>query len=189
MALVMPSLRHPFFTALTDAMTSSLMDAGYRAILMITNFDSVTENHCFTLAQQHKIDGIIALSYSRNLEINDSVPIVTIDRHFTDHIPCVSSDNYQGGRMAAEKLICFGCENLLYLRIGSNLYGEVEKRGFGFELACKMAGVRYQSLILGEQDHENTFSAIWMSISRRGNWNLTAFSAIRICLPFRSVNF
>lgn len=156
-ALVMPSLRHPFFAVLTDALTSSLMDAGYRAILMITNFDSVTENHCFALAQQNKIDGIIALSYSQNLEMNNSVPIVTIDRHFSGNIPCVSSDNYQGGMMAAEKLISLGCENLLFLRIGSNLYGEVEKRCFGFELACKMAGVRYKSLILGEQDHEDTF--------------------------------
>lgn len=156
-ALVMPSSQHPFFAALVDALTTSLMKAGYRALLLITNFDSVTENHCFTLAQQNKLDGFIALSYSQNMEINDSVPIVTIDRHFSNNIPCVSSDNYQSGVMAAEKLIGLGCENLLFLRIGSNVHGEVEKRGFGFEIACRMAGVRYQSLILEEGEQEETF--------------------------------
>lgn len=183
-ALVMPSLQHPFLAALVDALTNSLMKAGYRALLMITNFDSVTENHCFTLAQQNKIDGIIALSYSQDMEINDSVPIVTIDRHFTNNIPCVSSDNYQGGVMAAEKLIALGCENLLFLRIGSNVHGEVEKRGFCFEIACRMAGVRYQSLILEDGEQEEAFSASWRNIYRMRSWSLTAYSAIRTLWRF-----
>lgn len=183
-ALVMPSLQHPFLAALVDALTTSLMKAGYRAFLMITNFDSVTENHCFTLAQQNKIDGIIALSYSQDMEINDSVPIVTIDRHFTNNIPCVSSDNYQGGVMAAEKLIALGCENLLFLRIGSNVHGEVEKRGVCFEIACRMAGVRYQSLILEDGEQEEAFFASWRNIYRMRSWSLTAYSAIRTLWRF-----
>ncbi|MGM9660905.1 MAG: LacI family DNA-binding transcriptional regulator [Faecousia sp.] len=151
-ALIMPSLRHPFFAVLTNELTNCLMRYGYRSILMITNYDSVAEKNCFTLAQQNKIDGIIALSYSPNLEVDDSIPIVTIDRHFSNSIPCVSSDNYQGGEMAAEKLIELGCRNLLFLRIGPNIYGEVEKRGPGFENACRMAKIRHQSLILSDDD-------------------------------------
>lgn len=156
-ALVMPSLRHPFFATLTDALTSCLMRSGYRSLLMITNFDSVAEKHCFTLAQQNKIDGIIALSYSPNLEVDDSVPVVTIDRHFSANIPCVSSDNYQGGVLAAEKLMELGCRNLLFFRIGPDIYGEVEKRGPGFESACRMAKVPYQSLFLSDSDTEAPF--------------------------------
>lgn len=156
-ALVMPSLRHPFFAVLTDELTNCLMRYGYRAILMITNFDSVTENNCFTLAQQNKIDGIIALSYSPNLDVDDSIPMVTIDRHFSSSIPCVSSDNYQGGEMAAQKLIELGCKNLLFLRIGTNLNSEVEKRGFGFENACSIAKVKHQRIILSDDETEERF--------------------------------
>lgn len=151
-ALVMPSLRHPFFAVLTNELTNCLMRYGYRSILMITNYDSVAEKNCFTLAQQNKIDGIIALSYSPNLEVDESIPIVTIDRHFSGSIPCVSSDNYRGGEMAAEKLIERGCKNLLFFRIGPNIYGEVEKRGPGFENACRIANVRHESLILSDDD-------------------------------------
>lgn len=156
-ALVMPSLRHPFFAMLTDELTSCLMDLGYRSLLMTTNYDSVAEKNCFQLAQQNKIDGIIALSYSPNLEVDSSVPVVTIDRHFSAGIPCVSSDNYRGGEMAAEKLIALGCRNLLFFRIGPDIYGEAEKRGPGFENACRMAKVPYQSLFLSDADTEAPF--------------------------------
>lgn len=156
-ALVMPSLAHPFFAQLTDALSSCLMQSGYRSMLMITNYDSVAEKSCFALAQQNKIDGIIALSYSPNLEVHDSVPVVTIDRHFSATIPCVSSDNYRGGEMAAEKLMELGCQNLLFFRIGPNIYGEVEKRGPGFENACRMAKVPYHTLFLSDDDTEAPF--------------------------------
>lgn len=156
-ALVMPSLRHPFYAALTDELTDCLMRYGYCSLLMITNYDSVAEKNCFQLAQQNKIDGIIALSYSPNLEVEESVPVVTIDRHFSASIPCVSSDNYQGGMLAAQKLIELGCRKLLYFRIGPNIYGEVEKRGPGFENACRMAKVPCQSLFLSNDETEAPF--------------------------------
>ena len=156
-ALVMPSLRHPFFAMLTDELTNCLMRIGYRSLLMTTNYDSTAEKHCFQLAQQNKIDGIIALSYSPNLEVDDSVPVVTIDRHFSVGIPCVSSDNYRGGELAAQKLIALGCRNLLFFRIGPNIYGEADKRGPGFENACRMAKVPYQSLYLSDADTEAPF--------------------------------
>ena len=59
--------------------------------------------------------------------------------------------------MAAEKLIELGCKNLLFFRIGPNIYGEVEKRGPGFENACQMAKVAHASLILSDDDTEQPF--------------------------------
>lgn len=156
-ALIMPSLRHPFYATLTNELTGCLMRYGYRSLLMITNYDSVAEKNCFQLAQQNKIDGIIALTYSPNLEVDESIPVVTIDCHFSANIPCVSSDNYQGGMLAAQKLIALGCRNLLYFRIGPDIHGEAEKRGPGFENACRIAKVAYQSLFLSNNDTEAPF--------------------------------
>ena len=102
---------------------------------MITNFDPEAEQKCFTLVRQNKLDGVIALTYSPNLEISDSIPVVVIDRHLGADFPCVSSDNFQGGAMAAEKLLALGCRKLLFLRIGPDVYGEADKRGPGFESA------------------------------------------------------
>ena len=60
--LLMPSLRHPFFAVLTDELTACLMHRGYLTHVMITNFDPEAERKSFTLVEQNKVDGIIALT-------------------------------------------------------------------------------------------------------------------------------
>ncbi len=155
-ALVMPSLHHPFFAVLANELSECLMRQGYRSILMITNFDSQVEKKCFALAQQNKIDGIIALTYSADINVDESVSVVTIDRHISDH-PRVSSDNFRGGELAAEKLIELGCKKLLFLHIGNVVVGEAEKRGPGFENACRNANVDYHSVLLTDDDTEAPF--------------------------------
>ena len=156
-ALLIPSLRHPFFAALADEITASLMSRGYRNILMITNYDEDAEQKCLTLVRQNKVDGIIGLTYNPNLEVDASIPFVTIDRHLSASISCVSSDNFRGGQMAAEKLLELGCRRLLFLRIGSDLYGEVNKRESGFESICRERQVSYHALTLKDSDTEKPF--------------------------------
>ncbi len=186
-ALVMPSLRHPFFAALTDELTSCLLRNGYRSLLMTTNYDSVAEKNCFQLAQQNKIDGIIALSYSPDLEVDESVPVVTIDRHFSAAIPCVSSDNYLGGELAAQKLMELGCRNLLFFRIGPDIHGEADKRGPGFESACRQAQIPYQSLLLRDEDTSAPFYQFLDDHIREGKLEFDGIFcnsdglAVRIC--------
>jgi len=62
-ALVLPSIRNPFFSALANEITCILMDRGYQAQLMITNFDPDGEQKCIRAVQENKADGVIALSY------------------------------------------------------------------------------------------------------------------------------
>lgn len=156
-ALIMPSLRHPFFAVLVDELTLCLARFGYRSVLMLTNYDSTVEQSCFAMAHQNKIDGIIALTYSPNLDVDESLSVVTIDRHLGTNLPCVSSDNFRGGEMAAEKLLELGCKKLLFLRIGAEVEGEAEKRGPGFEKACRAAKVPYESILLKDGDTEKPF--------------------------------
>lgn len=53
----------------------------------------------------------------------------------------MASDNYAGGRLAAEKLMENGCRKLAFLRVGSSIVGETNKRKDGFVAACEAAGV------------------------------------------------
>ena len=153
-ALVLPSLRHPFFAALADEVTACLTRRGYRCILMITNFDAEAERKSFVMVRQNKVDGVIALTYSPNIEADESLPIVTIDRHFGTGIPCVSSDNFRGGQMAAEKLMELGCRKLLFLRIGPEIQSEADRRGPGFEDVCRRTGTEYEMLLVNDEETE-----------------------------------
>ena len=156
-ALLIPSLRHPFFAALADEITASLIKRDHHTILMITNYDPEAEQKTLTMVRQNKVDGIIGLTYHPNLELDDSIPFVTIDRHFNASIPCVSSDNFGGGEIAANKLIELGCKKLLFMRIGSDIYGEVNKRQAGFESVCKFNNIEHDSVILSDHGSEQPF--------------------------------
>lgn len=168
-ALLMPSLTHPFFAYLTDALTECLMRHNYQAILMITNYDPEAETKCLLLGQQNKVDGVIALTYHPDLaEVDDSIPIVTIDRHFPGRIPCVSSDNFRGGELAAEKLIELGCRKLLFLGTGPEILGEADKRESGFESACRKGGVQYEQFSLhGDDSDAPVFSFLLQKLESR----------------------
>lgn len=156
-AVILPGLYHPFFAYLADELTKALMKKGYRTILMLTDFDPNAEQECITMVRQNKADGIIALTYNPDLDVDPSIPFVTIDRHCNSNVPCVSSDNFGGGRIAAEKLIELGCQKLLFMRIGSAVSSEVDKRAAGFENACRMRGIDFQSIILDDSETEEPF--------------------------------
>ena len=153
-ALVLPSLKHPFFAHLTDELTKNLMSRGYRAILMITNYDPDAEQKSFAMVKSNKMDGVIALTYSPDLEVGDSISIVTIDRHLGEDIPCVSSDNFRGGELAAKKLIELGCRKLLFMRITSRIPGEPNKRCAGFESVCQSRNIDYETLLFTDDEPE-----------------------------------
>ena len=156
-ALLMPSLRHPFFAMLTDELTACLTRHGYRAILMITNFDPDAERRSFVMVRQNKADGVIALTYTPDIDAQDDLPLVSIDRHFSDKVPCVSSDNFRGGQLAAQKLAELGCKRLLFLRIGPDVESEADKRSAGFVSYCRRYGIDHRAVILSDRDTEAPF--------------------------------
>ena len=152
--LLMPSLSHPFFATLIDELTACLMRRGYLTHVMITNFDPEAEQKCFTLIEQNKVDGIIALTYRPDIVVEANIPIVTIDRQINERIPCVSSDNFRGGQMAAEKLLDLGCKRLLFLRIGPTIQSEADRRGPGFESVCRSSGTDYECVVVNDKETE-----------------------------------
>lgn len=89
------------------------------------------------MAAQNKVDGIIALTYNPDLKIPPEVRSVSIDRYLSGSTTCVASDNYNGGRLAAQKLVENGCKSLAFLRTGSPLASETNKRRDGFVAECE----------------------------------------------------
>lgn len=156
-ALLLPSLYHPFFAVLADQVTARLSERSLHCLLMITNYDPEAERSCFRMVRQNKVDGVIALTYSPNLEVDDTLPIVTIDRRFGPKVPCVSSDNHYGGQLAAEKLAELGSRRPAVLQIGAEVSGEPHRRAAGFESACRRMGLDCGSVVLQDKDTEEPF--------------------------------
>ncbi len=131
--LLIPNTKEPFYAALTYHINLALLQQNYRMLLCSTDYDSGLEQEYITMAQQNKVDGIIGLTYNPDLIISKHIPFVSIDRCIRSDIPCVSCDNFAGGQLAAEKLSELGCKNVAFLRKGSSLNNEPNKRKAGFE--------------------------------------------------------
>ena len=151
-ALILPNVTDPFFAMLAQGVCSVLAQRGYRTILSTTDYGPETEQRCIQMVQQNKVDGIIGLTYNPDLEVDPQLPYVSIDRYFSPGVPCVSSDNFGGGQLAAEKLLELGCKHPLFLRIGSKVPGESDKRGDGFESVFRQRKIECASLRLNDED-------------------------------------
>ncbi len=151
-ALILPDITHPFFSALAQGVCSALAARGYRTILSITAYDPEAEQKCIQMVRQNKVDGIIGLTYNPELDIDPRLPYVSIDRYFSPSVPCVASDNFGGGQLAAEKLLELGCTRPLFLRIGSKVPGESDKRGDGFESVFRQRGMACAALRFNDED-------------------------------------
>jgi len=161
-ALILPGVNHPFFAALAQHVCAALTQRDHRMLLYVTAFRPDMERVCINMVRQNKVDGIIGLTYNP-LEVDESLPFVSIDRCFSPDIPCVAADNYGGGRMAAEKLLELGCRRLAFLRTGSSSPSETDKRGDGFEMVCRTRQIPYDTLRLNDDADPELFRQFLLS--------------------------
>lgn len=156
-ALLIPNTFDPFFASLTYYINIALMKRKYRMLLCTTSYDYGLEQEYVLMAQNNKVDGIIGLTYNPDLMVEENIPFVAIDRSIGPRIPCVACDNFAGGQLAAEKLADLGCQNVAFLRTGSSLANEPNKRKAGFENGCLSRGLNYEMKILNDGDPYEEF--------------------------------
>lgn len=157
-AVILPSTDHPYFASLAQQLNQALTRRNYQMMLFLTDSHHEREDACLRMVRQNKVDGIIGLTYSM-VQLGDDIPFISIDRYFGSNVPCVASDNYGGGRLAAEKLVQCGCKKLLFLRTGSNVPGEADKRGDGFVTACSLMGIPCDTYRINECPDFDVFRA------------------------------
>lgn len=148
-ALIIPSA-HSFYSMLTYHINIALSRRNYRMLLFFTEEDYSKENECIQLAVENRVDGIIGLTYNPSLEIPKDIRFVTIDRFFSKDIPCVASDNFDGGRLAVFKLHELGCKKVAMLFSCSSLRNEPSKRRDGFLSACEELGLPNSTKVIEE---------------------------------------
>ena len=167
-AFVCPGTDHPFFGDLTNYINKALADRGYRMLLAVTQFIPDMEQRCIRLVSENKVDGIIALTYNPELQLEESIPFVSIDRQCSPTAPCVSSDNYSGGQLAAQKLYELGSRQLLFLSIAPKISGEPDTRRYGFESWCRASHVPFESVVIPDTDGFRPFLNILKARIRDG---------------------
>ncbi len=142
--LIVPSARNAFFAKVIESMERHITANGYKLLLCVSNHERRKEIEYFSMLRANKVAGVIIASHTQDITQSVSIdaPIISIDRIISPHISAVCSDNFSGGRMAAELLISKGCKRIAYFNGGITLKGmSASLRQQGFEQALRQQGI------------------------------------------------
>ncbi len=150
-AFIIPNTINPYFALLVHHINMALEKRDCKMLLCFTEYDRNRETEFIQMARQNQVDGVIALTYNPALTIPADVPFVTIDRFFSTSVPCIASDNFGGGYLAAHKLKEFGCRRVACMRTASRITNEPSKRKDGFVSACVELGLPFEVMALDDE--------------------------------------
>ncbi|HBG10344.1 MAG TPA: LacI family transcriptional regulator, partial [Firmicutes bacterium] len=90
---------------------------GYKVLICNSQLDASKEQEYVGMLRRNQVDGIIMASHT--LEVEEykklNLPVVTFERFISNRIPYVTSDNYQGGKLAVELLLERGCKMIAHM--------------------------------------------------------------------------
>lgn len=133
-ALILPTIWHPFFSEFAYYVESALSVKNYKVYLCNSDQDSQKERGYIQMVTQNKVDGIIGITYNDiDQYISSNLPFVSIDRHFTENVSYITADNYNAGKIASQKLIEKGCKTVAYIGGYSQYPNETVNRLKGFD--------------------------------------------------------
>lgn len=143
-AFVLPTVWSPFFSELTYWIQRYLNEKDYKMILCISENNYEREKSYVKMSIEQRVAGIISISYSDlNSHVPVNIPLVSIEKEDTGLFPLVSSDNYGGGKLAAQELLKRSCKHLVYVGTENNRYSPMLARQAGFVDQCNDSGVEY----------------------------------------------
>lgn len=144
-AFILPNTKHLFFGELLYEIESALYEKNYK--LMVCNSSERIEKEIsyIEMLKTNRVDSMILLT-NNDIEhlLDKKYRIISFDRIF-EGIPYVASDNFEGGRLAAQHLIERGAKKFMF--IGDDQQGmetivktEVSKRRIAFMETLKAQG-------------------------------------------------
>ncbi|MFT8470223.1 MAG: LacI family DNA-binding transcriptional regulator [Oenococcus sp.] len=132
-ALILPTIWHPFFSEFAYFVEQKLYKLQYKVLLCNSEADADKEYEYIQMVMQNKVDGIIGITYSAiDQYVSSKLPFVSIDRYFTEKVSYVTSDNVQGGRLAAQELLNRGLHHLAFIGSYSEYKNDTTKRHDSF---------------------------------------------------------
>ena len=142
-AMLIPSIRHPYFSNLAHCIESKLYEKGYKLMLCSTDGQIEREREYIHILKTNIVDGVI-MGVS-DLDDNEyqqfGKPMIMLDYDAGKKLPLVVSDHEKGGRLAAEKFIDSQCRYVIH--IGDRELSKVEsyKCHTSLERNLKSAGI------------------------------------------------
>jgi len=172
-AVVVPHLTSYYFAELLEIIEDMIVNLDYRLMVCNSHDDPEKESKYLKIFDQYNIDGLILISNTHRIDDYKKleIPIVEIDHKLSEDIPSITSNNYQGGKLAAEKLVSGGCKKIIHFRGPSDLMTVVQRtegfkeilnannvNSFSYDLDFKVpSALEIENVILSNLDCDGIF--------------------------------
>lgn len=143
--VIIPDITQEFFAHIAREIEVDLLKQGYMAIICDTNESVELERQYIEMLKAMRVGGIIYVSGDQKIEPIRDIPAVYVDRkpEFVEEEKgsCfIGGDNYQGGYLAAERLIKAGRKNIAIVLYAKTIATQ-ERRLHGYRQALHDNGV------------------------------------------------
>jgi len=161
-ALIIPSLKNPFFAEIASAINTEVKKYGYITFIGDSDDDIEIEKNEMLQFISKNIDGLIIAPCGEESEHlikaqNEGLPLVCIDRYFEDcNLSFVSSDNYEGAYAATKYLIQQGHKNIACIQ-GVRYSVPNKQRVKGFLDALSEEGIQTYSVSGDDFSEQNGY--------------------------------
>ena len=169
--VMVPDIVNEYFSRIVLNLQLALAKLGYSVFICNTNEDPQLENSYLSSLQTLQISGLICISgYDWEKTVWPDIPTVYIDRMPTacaNRCTVITSDNVQGGLMAAKELASCGCRHPIWLgdcRSLSTATGRLE----GFRQGLSESGIQLDDsrlLKVDKVDREHAYETVRAAIS------------------------
>ena len=141
--LIFPNISNVFYAELIERLEDELFKQGYKTIICNSEHDPNKERDYLEMLAANQCDGIISSSHNLGIEDYEKVeaPIVAFDRNLAPKIPIVSSDNFEGGKLAARAMVKAGCQRIVMITGYDNSDSPTGLRQLGFNYELDKEGI------------------------------------------------
>lgn len=154
--LIVPHIKHPYFSELISHLENHAFKRGYKIILCNSQGKEKKEREYLEMCTSNRVAGIILCSGTVAVEEFDgsNIPLITIERYLENGTATVECDNEQGGRLAAQKLIESGCKNLIHISGVTDTVMPADDRAEGFRKVCEEVGISHKEIATSSYSYE-----------------------------------
>jgi len=152
--VLIPSVSNPYFADIAGAIIAEARAKGYTTIVMDTMESEENQRACLSSLISRKVDGIIAAPCGEDKslfeDIDKSVPVVLVDRYFSDtKLSYVTNNNYRGAYSATQHLINHGHRSIACIQGDTESLPNI-RRVEGFKKALANSGVDNEPIVVGD---------------------------------------
>lgn len=155
--VIVPHIRHPYFSEMISNIENAANKRGYKIILANSKGARHKEKEYLDMCTSNRVAGVILFSSTVQVSefANSNIPLVTVERFIENGTAAVECDNEQGGMLAAQALIDAGCKKLLIISGVFNNSMPADDRLKGFAKVCESQEISYKELVTSQDQYDS----------------------------------